>query len=505
MPKPLRPRATELAVLGTLGVVLVLTNPYITFIDDETSIIGGAAGPLRPMLHAFWVGEGVHEHPPLYDIVLHFWLRMTGGSFFALRIPAIVFYLIGLWLLCRAAEELGGERAARITFVLGALWPFAYHYGRLAGWYSFCFMLVAALTLAHLRLAQERTAGRRCAALILAAALIYSNYFGWAFLACLAFDFALRARAANRLFVTPLGVSAGILALVYLPLWRAFLAELHFGANLARSLKAEILWGGFHSYNLFVSESVAPWVIWLGIPACICIAACLLLTWKCSSPEPRRFLVYALVLLGVMTAIGIINSKRLLPIGAWVVLSIGLALGTMTRGIARTLLVTSLAGICLIGWFGIFTRRYYSAPRFLEPWAQVATEAATRAEHGAFVIGNNPSFFFYLRYALQPPALPGAQEISHSRYAANIFPYEDWLENGEPFRSEVFFVLGEPVPANGGGPLVARQVLDSRCRLVSEQRLLPDPAASLKSRYLPGIGELPFRVVTRDYSCASGP
>jgi hypothetical protein len=46
---------------------------------------------------------------------------------------------------------MAGERARVYTLILLLLWPYGCHFGRLAGWYSFTFLLVASLTLTYLR------------------------------------------------------------------------------------------------------------------------------------------------------------------------------------------------------------------------------------------------------------------------------------------------------------------------------------------------------------------
>jgi hypothetical protein len=66
---------------------------------------------------------------------------------------------------------------------------------------------------------------------------------------------------------------------------------------------------------------------------------------------------------------------------------------------------------------------------------------------------------------------------------------------------EVFFVRGatgsaDPNPAEGW--------LNLHCRVTSETRLLPDPASHFKARFLPELGELPWRIRAVDYSCAAG-
>ena len=71
MIEPPRRHVFEFLLLAVLGMVLVVSNSRITVIDDEANIINDAAAPLHQTLHFFWIGEGLHEHPPLYDALLH--------------------------------------------------------------------------------------------------------------------------------------------------------------------------------------------------------------------------------------------------------------------------------------------------------------------------------------------------------------------------------------------------------------------------------------------------
>src|SRR6185295_2306676 len=137
-----------------------------------------------------------HEHPPLFDILLHFWIRLTGGPITWLRAPSVIFFVAGLFCLSRAARLLAGVPASTALLWLGVLWPYGFHYGRVGSWYAFTFFLIAALTCAYLHhaelLAQEadpaacRSASIRVCACGLA--LVYTNYLGWALLVLLAVD-----------------------------------------------------------------------------------------------------------------------------------------------------------------------------------------------------------------------------------------------------------------------------------------------------------------------------
>ena len=124
--------AQQVVPLLLLGIGLVTTNKFVTFNDDESTILGVASNPLRTTLALFFSGSGRHEHPPLYDILLHFWLHWTGGNFDYLRIPSILFFIAGLFLLGRASRHFAGSSGGIAVIWVGVLWPFGFHFGRLA-------------------------------------------------------------------------------------------------------------------------------------------------------------------------------------------------------------------------------------------------------------------------------------------------------------------------------------------------------------------------------------
>ena len=257
----------------------------VTFIDDEVAIVTDAAAPLHQTLEAFrrrrWACTSTHRFTISCCI--------SGCTFslaehsLALRIPSIVFYLLsGLWLLSRAAEEIGGPSGARALLWLGALWPFGFHFGRLArAWYSFCFLIVAAMTLAYLHLLRRPSPARWSLLLLCATALALHELLRLGHVGMPGIRLHLAALGETvfvaALQVTWLSLVGYLLALIYVPLWRVFLVELRTGTHFIHSPAATALLGAFSLYSSFVSESVSPWIWALGIPACLCIAIILCL------------------------------------------------------------------------------------------------------------------------------------------------------------------------------------------------------------------------------------
>src|SRR6185436_979977 len=125
--------------------------------------------------------------PPLYWALLKLWMALAGQSELALRfvslaatvmIVAITFRL-GLLLFRRE------EWRVRSTLIVAALIgfsPFLLLYGRMIRSYALFTLLTTAATWALLRLESKLTFGRWLAYVVLAAALLYTDYGAWAVL-----------------------------------------------------------------------------------------------------------------------------------------------------------------------------------------------------------------------------------------------------------------------------------------------------------------------------------
>jgi hypothetical protein len=509
------PRQTEirrgdilkaLAAVLLLGAAMVATDSYFTFIDDEATILMTANKPVRETLKVFLTRGGEHEHPPLADILFHFWLPVGRTNPHWLRLPSIVIYLVGLLTLTATAWKLAGKTAAAALMGMVLLWPFGFHFGRLAGWYSLAFLLVSLLTLSYLRVVQQPTMRAWFLFAVPAVLLVYTNYFGLAVTGCLALDYVLRQRRGDLPSLKALTIFLLAVFLLFTPLLRIFLAELQRYPDIRWALASKVYYGAYNFYCLFVSESVAPWCWPLSVPLSLAILLACGLSFVLVAKEVRYFLAYFVLLYSVMTVLGIDNTKRLLFISPWLLLGIACALANPGRNRSRWLLVTCLGVIAAAGWFGILTRRYYASPHFFEPWPQVADLAARAMQEGSIVVANHPVFLFYLDYSLaraDRSYLPAAREgppawPQHPR----LYVVGDWRTRGHPTRSTVLFVRGRS-NAYLNDTVAAQSWLDDHCSRQEETRLVPDPGYLLRSRYVPGGNIDAYRIYIARYRCPS--
>jgi hypothetical protein len=501
--------AQQVVPLVLLGIGLISTNRLVTFIDEESTNVGAAAAPLRVALAGLFSGSGQQDHPPLYDALLHFWMLGTGGNFDYLRIPSALFFIAGLFLLGRASRFFTGSKTGGSAVIwLGVLWPFSFHFGRLATWYSLSFFLVAGLTFAYFQYLEAPDLPRWVVLCIFSACLVWTSYFGLAILACLAIDQVLRLRSREAAFSPKKLLETTAVVLVsFLPLIYAFRAEISKAVNFHQSGLAIGASTALHVYSLFVSESVAPWNWWFSIPASVAIVFSIVIAVRWLPREARRFLIYAAVLIFAMALGGVLQSKHLLPVSAWVLLPLGVAVETVKPRWATYGLAAALLAIGATGWYGVYSRRFYSAPRFIEPWQEVATDAAAKIRVGATVIADHPSFLLYLTYNLHAPAQNAPWEfkglLPDTVQHPHVFSPAAWLAAGHPTAGKMILIRGDR-DASGNQPMddSAKQ-LDQSCGSISSRLRMRDEGYKWKQRFFPQMGEPQWRIEIREYDCTS--
>jgi hypothetical protein len=401
------------------------------------------------------------------------------------------------------ARKFLGLKAAKTVLWVSALWPFGFHFGRLAAWYSLSFLLVAILTYRYLAFLTARTFRNWLLAVIPAILLLYTSYFGWAILACVFLDYMLQTRNEPGRQWPYILFTVLLLMMAFLPLTGAFLAEIGRGVGNENSILGTALFEAFNIYALFASESVAPWYWALGIPVSIAIAACAAVVLLRAPPFARRLFIYFLLLSTGMSVLGIIGTKRLLLISAWAVLPLGLCLGTLHTRRWKAFLLAALLVIAGVGWFGTVARRFYAAPRFIEPWNIVATQMAKAVRGGDVVIATHPSFFFYLTYEFhrleKGTPLNLAEAWPYRVEGPPVYTPSSWLGKGRPVRPNVF-VIEDVSSAHALDN--AETYLTDHCTVEDVHRLLPDSGFSLKERFLPGFLQVRYRIEIHHYACS---
>jgi hypothetical protein len=368
--------------------------------------------------------------------------------------------------------------------------------------------MLAGLTFTYLRCVEENTFGRWGVFFLFGAALLWSSFLGWAMLACLAVDQALRRRSGERTLSSAVMARTLILWMAaFIPVMRVSYGEFRSGMNIHQGFFSFATGCLLNVYNLFISESIAPWYWHFSVPAGLAVLVCIFIVFRNVAWPSRRFLLYGAGVIFILAAMGILTSDRLAFIAPWILLPIAVAIGSIESRWARPTLAAALLLIGGIGWFGIYSRSYYSAPEFLEPWVQVAGDAVAKIQTGATVISNSGPFFLYLTYALRPP---GSAAVTHfegllpdSIHHSAVKSAEQWMSSDHSRAPTMVWVHGSGEHRIESAMDNVAAELDHNCGSRVSRLMARDTGFGWKQRFLPAAADAPWRVEVREYDCTS--
>ncbi len=499
---------SQFTPLLLLGMGLAASNRFVSFLDAESRSLDAAAQPLRAIAVSLFSPSARPDVSPLLGMILHFWLHWTSWSAEYFRVPSIAFYLAGLFFLARCATRFGGPAAASALIWLGILWPFGFHYGRLAAPYAFEFCLVAGVTFAYLRTLEEDSPKRRATLILFGVALVWTHLLGWAVLACLGIDQALRRRSGERTLSLSVAARIAIIwILVFLPVARPSLLAFRSAMHLHRGFPALLASFALPVYNLFASESVAPWNWQYSVPAALALAACIFLIFWLGTAASRRYLLYSGLLVLVMGLAGFAQSGLLFFAAPWLLIGIAAGIASIASKWGRPALASSLLLVGAIGWYGIYERRFYEVPQFQEPWAQVTADAASKLPMGATIISDSRPFFLYLTIALRSPVpLRGAAHdglLPDTLHYPNVMSIEQWTASNHTKTPTMIWVHEAGDPDTESAMQNVADDFDKACGSRSSRLLARDAGFSWKQRYAPTLAAGRWLIEVREYDCAS--
>src|SRR5437899_1954089 len=92
-------------------------------VDAAVLMITGLGLALRDSVADVLAGVRADTHPPLYFLLLHFWIRLFGESDLALRSLSALFGVLALPVIFAAAARLAGRRVGVLAALFSALSP----------------------------------------------------------------------------------------------------------------------------------------------------------------------------------------------------------------------------------------------------------------------------------------------------------------------------------------------------------------------------------------------
>ncbi len=494
-----------LVALVLFGCFMIATDQWFPFIDDEIAMLSTARAPVLQILERTIEGGREHAHPPLHDLFLHGWWRLTGGHPRLLRVSSIILYVFGLYFCACTAEILAGEKGWWTGLLSGFFWPFGFLMGRLQAWYVLSFFFAAWMTWAYFRVLRDPSTGRWISLIVATIGLVYSNYFGWAMIGLLSLHFLAGAPGERDRWVK-WGASIAMLLIAFSPFFLSLFRTAGSDAHvIPGGLAGKAAYGLYNSYVFVAGESISPWVLPLGLPMIFALLIfCTLTLWH-ANRDAKFLMVSAFLLIGVMTVLGIVASKRILTLGPWLVIAIATSLASAEISRSRWLLRTSASVVVVLSAFGMVTRESYAAPRWAEPWGEIARQETRAIQKGVLLVASNPSLSFYMTYELQLPASASGWRFAGLApldfVAPGFMEPPQWITAQRPIRDRVDFIRSSSREAVKSAAKEADVWLHGHCSLLSTDRYVRDPGFEWKQELFPGSGQLAWRIEIFHFHC----
>jgi hypothetical protein len=167
------PVAAVGAVTIVLGVMLRFYAPTALWLD-ETISVNISRLPISQIPTAL-SHDGA---PPLYYVMLHYWMLAFGQGDVSVRALSGVTSVAALPLFWYAGRRVGGRTVAWVTFFLGLTSPFAIYYATSTRMYSLMILWCLLGFLALVRALEAPTRARLVAFAVTVAGTLYTHYWG---------------------------------------------------------------------------------------------------------------------------------------------------------------------------------------------------------------------------------------------------------------------------------------------------------------------------------------
>jgi hypothetical protein len=186
--------------------------------------------------------------PPLYYLLLHYWMAAFGQGDFAVRALSGVISLISLPFFWAAGRRLGGRTVGWVAFFLALTSPFAINYSTSARMYSLMILLSLLGYLALTRAIETPTRGRLVGVGLATAALLYTHYWGLYLVLVVGIWLVWRIRRTGQGFSVLRAMVFG--SLLWLPWFPIFVFQtMHTGTPWAGSASPGDLLGVFADFS----------------------------------------------------------------------------------------------------------------------------------------------------------------------------------------------------------------------------------------------------------------
>jgi len=418
-----------LLVLVAAGL-LFASVPGRSLWIDELYTVREVAEPSIPVLVEHVIQA--ERRPPLHFLALHAWSELAGYGEATQHAFSVICLLLTLPLVYLLGRRLGNEAVARWGLLLTAVSPFLILYVPMVRAYSLTLLLGCLSTLAFLRWRERPTATSWLGYVVVALALIYTDYVGLALvLAQGLLGVRTQTNADERgknnersprwsaSIRVQFWAAFGLLALAYLPWVGVIVAQAGrpvLPADFAQSLSGYVLKIAYLFYSFSLGETIFPWhpAAVLGGLAVVFLAVRALAFWRDRPASawtlalclgvPLAFTIFLLSTFATdITFLNVASRTALAAPYFYIFLAGGMARRTTKpdRSLktcqvwGQGLAVTLLAVAWIVSLANLYTGRQYHNPIYAVPMRQIVQQVVADSRPGDVVVADPDSVFDY--------------------------------------------------------------------------------------------------------------
>jgi len=117
-------------------------------------------------------------NPPLYFIILHFWVRLCGESEFTLRFPSVIFGVLSIIMIYKVGSKIFNKKTGLLSALLLTLSLFHIQYSQEARDYSLMVLLALVSMYFFIALLRGVKTARLAGYIISSILLMYTHFYG---------------------------------------------------------------------------------------------------------------------------------------------------------------------------------------------------------------------------------------------------------------------------------------------------------------------------------------
>lgn len=369
----MRLRWTILAILVVAAGLRVFHLGTESVWLDEAASIQIASDPPADILS----DSAQDVHPPLYYLVLHVWMRAFGDTAQAVRLLSVVFSLLAIVAVARAAAFWFGRDAGVMAAVLFAISPLAITFAQEGRMYALLSLAAILSVDEFLRVVRTGARGAMVRCVAVTAAMLYTHAYAGFVVAgealwlagVVAFSRDERPQAWRRG-----GLAIALSIVAFLPWVPSFLAQVR---GVERSF-----WIPASGTLVGAIEAQAG-----SLPlACVLVAlAAVAVVLARRSPAPALFATVVVCVVGIPYGLSRVSSPIFLPkytIGALPAFLVLAAAGLMRVPFraARMAIVATVIALTAAPLAA------YASTRHKDDWRSIVAEVDRHAEPGDLVV-----------------------------------------------------------------------------------------------------------------------